>query len=71
MRNLLIRTGVLLLAVAAPTAVLAQAQGTPQRSSDVPPGLLKVLAKETPGILRALIATQGSSSRLQDLPVSP
>jgi uncharacterized protein (DUF2336 family) len=49
----------------------AAAAGDPQRSDEVPPGLAKVLAKMPPGIAKALIATEGSNSRLQDLPVSP
>jgi hypothetical protein len=47
------------------------AKGDPQRSDEVPPGLVKVLAKMPPGIMRALVATEGSNSRLQDLPASP
>ncbi len=57
------------LAIASSAA--AQAAGEPQRSSDLPPGLSKVLLKEVPGIMRAIIATERSNSRLQDLPVSP
>jgi hypothetical protein len=33
--------------------------------------LLKVLERQVPGIERALIATEGSNSRLLDLPTSP
>ena len=55
--------------VAVPAAAAA---GDPQRdSSKVPPGLGKMLTNATPGFLVALIATEGSNSRLQDLPVSP
>ena len=68
MRRILTGAGVLLLAAAVPAAAAA---GDPQRSDEVPPGLAKALAKMTPGIARALIATEGSNSRLQDLPVSP
>lgn len=57
-------------AVSLPFSAMA-AQGTPQRSSELPPGLQKALLKMTPGLMRALIATEGSNSRLQDLPVSP
>jgi hypothetical protein len=57
------------LAVASSAA--AQAQGEPHRSSEPPPGLAKVLAKGVPGIMRALLVSVGSNSRLQDLPVSP
>ena len=53
------------------TSVAAQANGVPKRSSEIPPGLQKLLAKEIPGIAKAIIATEGSNSRLQDLPVSP
>ena len=59
------------IAVAAVPITAAAAAGTPQRSGDIPPGLEKNLARAVPGILRALIATEGSNSRLQDLPVSP
>ena len=47
------------------------AQGTPQRDPSIPPGLAGVLERNVPGILRARLATVGSNSRLQDLPVSP
>lgn len=58
-------------AASIPFTALA-ATGTPQRdSSRVPPGLEKNLARAVPGIMRALIATEGSNSRLQELPVSP
>lgn len=53
------------------TTVSAQANGEPQRSSETPPGLEKIFSKLTPGVLRALARTDGSNSRLQDLPVSP
>lgn len=53
------------------TTVSAQANGEPQRSSKTPPGLEKALSKLAPGIMRALARTDGSNSRLQDLPVSP
>lgn len=74
MRNLLKRAGMLMTAAALPAfPVLAQgnAHGTPQRSDQVPPGLMKAFLKGTPGIMRAIIATQGSNSRLQNLPASP
>jgi hypothetical protein len=62
--------GALLAAAVIPLSAAAAA-GIPQRSSETPPGLERVLLKATPGILRALIATEGSNSRLQDVPVSP
>jgi hypothetical protein len=61
---------ILVLATALPSMAVAAA-GTPQRSDQLPPGLAKKLNNLTPGLLRAIIATQGSNSRLQDLPVSP
>jgi hypothetical protein len=48
-----------------------KAAGTPQRSEQTPPGILQVLQRSVPGIQRALTATQGSNSRLQDTPASP
>jgi hypothetical protein len=59
------------LGLAVTSAAAAKAAGDPQRSSTPPPGLVKVLAKGVPGIMRAIVATEGSNSRLQDLPVSP
>ena len=61
------------IAIAAAFVPLASAAalGTPQRSDETPPGLAKVLLKGNAGILIALEATEGSNSRLQDLPVSP
>lgn len=56
--------------LAAVSSAAAQAKGEPQRSSEPPPGLMKALKKAAPGILRAMNATEGSNSRLQDLPVS-
>ncbi len=56
--------------LAAVSSAAAQSKGEPQRSSEPPPGLMKALEKATPGILRALNATKGSNSRLQDLPIS-
>lgn len=53
------------------TSVAAQANGEPKRSSDIPPGIQKLLSKEIPGIAKAIIASEGSNSRLQDIPVSP
>lgn len=52
------------------SSAAAEAKGEPQRSSEPPPGLMKALEKGAPGILRALNATKGSNSRLQDLPIS-
>lgn len=67
-----ISLSLLMLAATVSVPALAQnAKGTPQRSSATPPGLAKLLLKPTRGILRALVATQGSNSRLQDMPVSP
>ena len=68
MRKILTGAVVLLLAAAVPAAAAA---GDPQRSDEVPPGLAKAFAKMTPGLARALVATEGANSRLQDLPVSP
>ena len=48
-----------------------KAQGTPQRDPKIPPGLAGVLERNVPGFVRARLATVGSNSRLQDLPVSP
>ena len=59
------------LAVATASSPAVFAKGTPQRAAELPPGLAKVIEKMTPGILNALARTQGSNSRLQDLPVSP
>jgi hypothetical protein len=53
------------------SSAAAQAIGDPQRSSAPPPGLSKALARAVPGLLRALVATEGSNSRLQELPASP
>ena len=57
--------------VATAHTAMAKGNGDPQRSDDVPPGLAKAFAKGTPGILNAIVRTQGSNSRLQDLPTSP
>ncbi len=68
------KTSLSLMMIAATVSVPALAQnakGTPQRSSATPPGLVKLLLKPNRGILRALVATEGSNSRLQDRPVSP
>jgi len=56
---------------AVPAYAKAKAKGTPQRSAKAPPGLAKLILDPNSGIMRALVATQGSNSRLQDLPVSP
>lgn len=48
-----------------------EAVGTPQRSSETPPGLQRAFDRQVKGILNALNATANSNSRLQDLPVSP
>jgi len=60
-----------LAAITVPLAPAVAAKGTPQRSATVPPGLAKMLISPTSGFMRALIATVGSNSRLQDLPTSP
>ena len=72
MRKIVKGVSLVMLAAAVPSMAVAAA-GTPQRSSDLPPGLAKKALEPTPGILRALVATVGSNSRLQDLdiPVSP
>jgi len=61
----------MLAALAVPLAPAIAAKGIPKRSATVPPGLAKQLTNPNSGILRALIATVGSNSRLQDVPVSP
>lgn len=52
------------------SSVAAQSQGDPQRPGESPPGLIKALSNAMPGIQKALISSEGSNSRLQDLPVS-
>lgn len=71
MRKELAIVSLSLLAVAVPAAAQGNAQGTPQRSAKVPPGLAKNFARMVPGLIRAIVATEGSNSRLQELPVSP
>lgn len=71
MRKRLTTIAVALAAAAVPITAATAAAGTPQRSNDVPPGLEKNFTRAIPGILRAMIATEGSNSRLQDLPASP
>lgn len=58
------------IGLALASSAVAQANGGPQRSSDLPPGLAKALEKEAPGLIQALAVIDGSNSRLQDLPVS-
>lgn len=70
MKRLIPAIGLLAVAITAPVIANA-ASGTPQRAETTPPGLAKLLLREIPGITQALLATQGSNSRLQDLPVSP
>jgi hypothetical protein len=72
MRKIVKGASLLMLAIAIPSMAVA-ATGTPQRSGDLPPGLAKKVLDPNSGILRAIIATVGSNSRLQDLeiPVSP
>ena len=57
--------------LAATPAVAGNAQGTPQRSSELPPGLQKKVTDPPLGILNAIARTAGANSRLQDLPASP
>lgn len=73
MRKVIAGASLCMLAAAAPAvpAAARKAAGTPQRSSAAPPGLAKLLGSPNRGILRALLATEGSNSRLQDVPVSP
>ena len=71
MRKMIASGSLALAALTVPLVPAAAANGTPQRSATVPPGLAKKLANPTTGLLRALVATIGSNSRLQDLPVSP
>lgn len=56
---------------AVPAYAKAKAKGTVQRSAKVPRGLAKLMLDPNRGILRAIVATEGSNSRLQDVPVSP
>jgi len=67
----IVHTLALMGAAIALPAVASAATGTPQRDSSTPPGLMRVIERGVPGIERALIATEGSNSRLQDLPTSP
>lgn len=53
------------------TAAAARAVGTPQRSDKVPHGLAQAFERQVPGLLNAILRTEGSNSRLQDLPASP
>lgn len=71
MRKLTVYTSIAAAAgLALATSAVAEAKGTPQRSSETPPGLMKALEKASPGLFEAIAATIGSNSRLQDLPVS-
>jgi len=71
MRITLTGAAMTVAAAALPLTAAAAATGTPQRSSNIPPGLAKKLTDPTFGFLVALVATEGSNSRLQDLPASP
>jgi len=71
MRITLTGAAMTVAAAALPLTAAAAATGTPQRSGDTPPGLAKKLTNPTYGFLVALVATEGSNSRLQDLPASP
>lgn len=53
------------------TAAAARAVGTPQRNDKAPNGLTQAFKRHVPGLLNAIIRTEGSNSRLQDLPASP
>lgn len=70
MKKLVSAIAMAAVAVSAPIMASA-ATGTPQRDDRTPPGLAKLLLGEIPGMSRALLATAGSNSRLQDLPASP
>lgn len=70
LRKTLQALGVAAAIMSAP-AIAGNAVGTPQRNATPPPGLAKLLLLDNPGIARALIATEGSNSRLQDFPDSP
>lgn len=60
----------LAVAVAAmPLTAAVAAAGVPQRGAEIPPGLMKALTKGV--LVNAIMATEDSNSRLQDLPVSP
>lgn len=59
-----------LMGLATAGTVSAQAKGDPQRSSETPPGLSRVIERMVPGIGRAILATEGSNSRLQEIPIS-
>jgi hypothetical protein len=67
----IVHTLALMGAAIALPAMASAATGTPQRDSSTPAGLMKVLERQVPGIERAIVATEGSNSRLQDLPTSP
>jgi len=71
MRKGLASVALLAVAIAVPAVAQGNAHGTPQRSDTIPPGLAKAFARMVPGIQRAIIATEGSNSRLQQLPASP
>lgn len=70
-RNFAISLTAAVATLAMPAALWAKANGTPQRSDDPPAGLLKAFEKGTPGLLKAILKTEGTNSRLQDLPQSP
>lgn len=53
------------------TSAFARATGTPQRSDRMPSGLIAAFQRDVPGLLNALARTEGSNSRLQDMPASP
>jgi hypothetical protein len=58
-----------LAAAAMPLTAAVAAMGTPQRSTETPAGLLNALSKGA--LAKAILATEGSNSRLQEVPVSP
>lgn len=61
---------VAIVGLATAGTVSAKAKGDPQRSSETPPGLSRVIERMVPGIGRAILATEGSNSRLQEIPIS-
>ena len=69
MRKHLAIASLAVAAAAMPLTAAVAATGIPQRSAEVPPGLWKALSNGA--LVNAIIATEGSNSRLQDLPISP
>ena len=71
MRRLTTGAAIALALAAIPLIPASAANGDPQRGDEVPPGLAKKLLDPNNGFARALVASLGSNSRLQDLPASP